>query len=180
MSRVRRWAPWVLLVAVAVAVLAVGATRSTHPTLDQKVMHLAGQVRCPVCEGQSAAQSDAAASVQIRDQIRKELLAGEANGQILAGLVAAYGPGILEKPRASGVALAVWIVPVAAVVAALVGLAMAFARWRSRGLAGAPSIEDVALVDRALAGGGGPPAGGEEARPGDTTAFRAAPLDGDD
>ena len=96
-------------------------------------MHIAAQVRCPVCEGQSAAQSDAPASVQIRAQIQRELSAGEHQGQILAGLVAAYGPGILEQPEASGVDLVrvggsgrgAWWRPSPA-------LAVAFARWRPR------------------------------------------------
>lgn len=128
-------------------------------------MHIAGLVRCPVCEGQSAAQSDVAASVQIRTQIQQELAAGQSQGRILSGLVAAYGPGILEKPQARGIGLVVWVVPVVAVVAAVAGLALAFARWRPRH-AEAVSEADRELVARALrappgadagqvAGGGG-------------------------
>lgn len=115
-------------------------------------MHVAAEVRCPVCEGQSAAQSQAAASVQIRDQIRQELVSGESQGQILAGLVRAYGPSILEKPEATGVGLVVWVVPVLAVIAGLAGLTVAFRRWRRsiRGPSAGPSDADRRLVDNAL------------------------------
>ena len=58
------------------------ATAAIRPS-QQQTMHIAGLVRCPVCEGQSAAQSDAPASVQIRAQIQRELVAGEHQGQIL-------------------------------------------------------------------------------------------------
>ena len=148
-----RWAPWVLLGVVAVAVLVVGTHRSSgRPTVAAETMHIAAQVRCPVCEGQSAAQSDAPASIQIRAQIQRELAAGEHQGQILAGLVSAYGPGILEQPEGRGIDLVVWVVPVVAVVAAVAGLAVAFARWRPRSSV-AVSEADRALVEAALGDG---------------------------
>jgi cytochrome c-type biogenesis protein CcmH len=150
----------VALVLVAGAVLVVGTHRSSHPSRQQEMMHIAGLVRCPVCEGQSAAESQAAASVQIRDQIQQELSAGESQSQVLAGLVASYGPGILEKPEARGLGLVLWVLPVLAVVAAVAGLALAFARWRPRGTA-AVTPADRALVDQALDRKAGPgPEGG--------------------
>lgn len=155
--RIRRWVPWLLLVGLALGMLIVGTHRSSHPSLDARVQHVAGEVRCPVCEGQSAAQSNAPASVQIRDQVRRDLVAGQSDSQILASLVAAYGPGILEKPQASGVGLVVWVLPVVGVVLAGTGLALAFARWRRRLPTAAPSDRDRALVDQALRGGDGGP-----------------------
>ena len=154
-----RWLPWLGLVLVAVVVLVVGTQRHGHPSLQAQTMHIAGMVRCPVCEGQSAAESQAPASVQIRDQIRQELSAGQSQSQILLGLVAAYGPGILEKPEARGVGLLLWVLPVLAVVAAIAGLALAFARWRPR-RAAAVTPADRMLVDQALrdeTGGEAPP-----------------------
>jgi cytochrome c-type biogenesis protein CcmH len=156
-SRWRSWVPWALLLAVAIAALVVGTHRSSAPvSLDARVMHVASEVRCPVCEGQSAAQSQSAASLQIRDQIRQELSGGESEGQILAGLVRAYGPSILEKPEATGVGLVVWVLPVLALLAGVGGLVIAFRRWRS-GMArpsSALSDDDQRLVDEALAAGG--------------------------
>jgi cytochrome c-type biogenesis protein CcmH len=131
-NRYWRWAPWLVLVALAVTLLAVGSHRTSHPTLDAQVMHIANEVRCPVCNGETAAQSSAAASVQIRSQIRQELLAGQTSDQILAGLVRDYGSGILEKPQSSGVGLIVWVAPVVATVLAAAALVFAFVRWRRR------------------------------------------------
>ena len=163
MTRAWRWVPWVVLGVVAVAVLAVGTHRSSHPTMQAETLHIAGMVRCPVCSGESAAQSSAPASVQIRDQIGQELAAGEHQSQILSGLVGAYGPGILEKPEASGVGLVVWVLPVIAVVVAVAGLMLAFARWRPRQVAPV-SEADRALVDRALRDD---PTGGDSGGSGD-------------
>ncbi len=153
MTRRWRWAPWLVLVGVAVAALVVGTHRSSpRPTVAQQTTHIASLVRCPVCEGQSAAQSDAPASVQIRAQIQRELIAGEHQGRILSGLVDAYGPGILEQPQARGINLVVWVLPVVAVVIAVAGLGVAFARWRPRAARNTVSEADRALVAAALGG----------------------------
>jgi cytochrome c-type biogenesis protein CcmH len=153
--RLWHWAPWIALAVVAATVLVVGTHHHNRSSLDATTLHVAGLVRCPVCEGQSAAQSEAAASVQIRTQIHQELAAGQDQSQILAGLVAAYGPGILEKPEARGVGLVVWVLPVLAFVVAVAGLAAAFARWRPRR---DPSVNeaDRRLVEQALRDDGGP------------------------
>ena len=151
MKRVRRWVPWAVLLVVVGVALGVGANRSSGDTsLNGRVMHIASEVRCPVCQGQSAAQSQAAASVQIRDQIRRDLVAGEPERQILAGLVDSYGAGILEKPEASGVGVIVWVLPVLAVLAAVGGLAVAFRRWGSARPAATPNDSDRIIVERAL------------------------------
>lgn len=131
MTSLRKWGPWGVLVAVAVIVLAAGLHRSSHPDLDARVQSVASQVRCPVCNGETVAQSQAAPSVEIRDQIRQDLQQGESQSQILSGLVKAYGPGILEKPQASGVSLFVWVIPVVGVVAGAGGLILVLRRWRS-------------------------------------------------
>ena len=152
MRSIRRWVPWVALVVIAAVALGIGAGRSGGtPSLNTRVMHIASEVRCPVCEGQSAAQSQAAASIQIRDRIRQELSGGESEKQILAGLVRSYGVGILEKPEARGVGVLVWVVPVIAFVLGAAGLGLAFRRWGSGSRSpGAPEESDRLLVDQAL------------------------------
>jgi cytochrome c-type biogenesis protein CcmH len=142
-----------VLVLVATGGLVFGLHRSSsRPTINQEVLQIAGEVRCPVCNGETAAQSQAAASVQIRNQILHELQAGESKDQILAGLVQAYGTGILEKPQPSGVGLVVWVVPVVAVLVAAGVLGLAFVRWRNK------AAGEAALSDAAHPAGGSPAA----------------------
>lgn len=148
---VRRWGPWLIIAMVVIAAGVVGLHRTSQPTLDQRTLSVAGQVRCPVCNGQSVAQSDAPPSLAIRSQIRTELAAGQAPPVILAGIVHDYGPGILEKPQAKGVGLIVWVVPVLAAAAAIVGLFLAFRRWRPAAVLGSGvSDRDRDLVGEAL------------------------------
>jgi cytochrome c-type biogenesis protein CcmH len=148
--RVLRSAPWVVIVVVAAVALGIGAQRPPAPrTLEQRTLALASEVRCPVCVGETAAESGTAASVAIRSEIRHGLAAGEKPAAILAGIEAAYGPGILEQPRTSGVDLLIWVIPAVVALAALAGLVVAFVWWDRR-RRGAPAVSDD---DRLLVAG---------------------------
>ncbi len=150
-SVLRRWGPWLAIAVVVIVAGVVGLQRSSHPSLDQRTLSVAGQVRCPVCNGQSVAQSDAPPSLAIRSQIRTELAAGQSPRVILAGIVGDYGSGILERPQANGVGLIVWVVPVLAVAGAIVGLVLAFRRWRPAAVNGPGATDtDRKLVGEAL------------------------------
>lgn len=173
MSRPRptwRWAAWLAVVGAFALALAAGsgAFGGSHParlSLYQRTLQVAGQYRCPVCQGESAAVSDSPAAVEIRDHIEAWLREGRTAAQVHAYMVQDYGPAILEKPPASGTSLLVWLLPVAAGTAGLAGLGLAFARWR-RAAAGAGTGELFAPAPPA-------PARGAEA-----TALPAAPAGG--
>jgi cytochrome c-type biogenesis protein CcmH len=129
---------------VAAGFLAVGLNRGgSQPSLDARVMHIAGEVRCPVCDGETVAQSDAAPSLAIRSQIRQDLQAGQSQSQILASLVRSYGPGILEKPQPSGIGLLVWVLPVVAIAGMAVVVVLTISRWRARAASNVPEDEDL-------------------------------------
>ena len=129
----RRWGPWAALVLVLAVVLVMGATRSgSHPSVQQQTLSIAGRVRCPVCQGESAAQSDTPSAAAIRQRISRDLSRGQSSGEILRSLEASYGAGILESPPASGIALWAWVTPAVVVVLATAGLALGFRHWRRR------------------------------------------------
>jgi cytochrome c-type biogenesis protein CcmH len=146
---VRRWAPWFLLSVLLVVGLALGAHGTNGSrTQAQRVQHIAGELRCPICEGQTVADSDALISRDIRGLIQERVAAGQSDQQIVSFIVRQY-PGTLLTPPATGVGMIVWALPVLVFVAALGGLWLAFARWRSR-----PGVTvtdaDRALVEQAL------------------------------
>jgi len=120
----------VALAVVLVVALAVGARHRSSESLDAHVRRLALQVKCPTCSGQSAADSNAAASEAIRDEIRTRLDQGQSDGEIRAFLVSRFGRDILLKPPASGVSGLVWALPVVVFVAAFAALVVSFRRWR--------------------------------------------------
>jgi cytochrome c-type biogenesis protein CcmH len=152
----RRVLPAVALAAVIVAALVVGgAGRSTGPrTAGGRVNAIAGDLRCPVCQGLSVADSHSETAKAMYEDIRRRVEAGESDAAIKARFVNSYGPWVLLEPETSGVAAVVWILPVTALLLAVGGLAFAFRRWR-RQPALVATDEDRALVEAALAAGRG-------------------------
>jgi cytochrome c-type biogenesis protein CcmH len=147
---VKGWRPYLLLMPVLAAALAVGArTGGESHRPAARAERIAQEVRCPTCEGLSAAESDTPASRTIRQEISDRVARGETDDQIQAFLVSRYGKDILLKPGATGVAALVWLLPVAAGVCAAAALGLAFRRWKAR-----PSVEvsaeDRRLVEQAL------------------------------
>lgn len=150
---IRRFLPVTALIAVVVTALVIGgAGRSDGPrTPAARTVAIAGDLRCPVCQGLSVADSRTPTADAMREEIRRRVDAGESDAQIRASFVARYSKEILLRPETSGVSALVWILPVVALLSALGGLAFAFRRWRRQPTLVATD-EDRALVEAALAG----------------------------
>lgn len=151
-ARRRRSVLWVLLFAAAASVLAFAALDTSSAPSDnaERASALAGQFACPVCQGQSIAESDVPIAREIRREIRTRLDQGQTDDQIRQYLVGQYGENIDLRPKATGVTGLVWIIPVVGVVCAFAGLAAVFRRWRREEQRSA-SDADRALVERARA-----------------------------
>lgn len=101
--------------------------------LDDEVRAIAKQLRCPVCTGETVADSNAEVSIQIRGVIRQKLEAGETPDQIKAYFVARYGEGILLTPETSGFTLGVWVMPIVALIVGLLIVLGVLRSWSRRG-----------------------------------------------
>jgi cytochrome c-type biogenesis protein CcmH len=123
--------------------------RSAAPTLDQREHAIAAEVRCPSCSALTAADSNASTAVAVRNAIRQQLVAGKSREQIESFLAGRYGPDILLRPTSRGLTGLVWVLPVAAALLVLAGLALALRRWCRP--AAALGDTDRQLVDEALA-----------------------------
>jgi cytochrome c-type biogenesis protein CcmH/NrfF len=144
----RRWAPWLALVVVVGAALALGGRSSGPAEPEQRVRAIGATVRCPTCSGQSVAGSDAPAATNIRNEIERRVGEGESDDEIRAALARSYGESILLNPPRSGVAALVWVLPVVVVAGAAVALGLAFRRWRVVPT-GPATDADRLLVERA-------------------------------
>lgn len=141
---------WVLLALISVVALVIGSARSAGPaTADERVTGLARSIKCPTCQGESVAESDAGPSREIRRDIAVRVQQGESDEDIRAYYADRYGDQILLTPPRSGLGALVWVIPVLVGLGAVAGLVMAFRRWRAEPKLVA-SDEDRALVARAL------------------------------
>jgi cytochrome c-type biogenesis protein CcmH len=119
----------VLLLVVAALVLAAPAAASEqHPTLTE----LEDQIMCPVCAGETLAQSDSPAAAQVKRLIQVRIAAGDSRSEIKRKLVAEYGTRILAAPPKHGFDLIAWLLPLIGIVAAAGVLGLLAWHW-SRG-----------------------------------------------
>jgi cytochrome c-type biogenesis protein CcmH len=119
-----------LLGPVAIACIAVLIVRSQpDDSLAARAARLERQLACPVCEGQSVADSNAPESRQIRADIPTRLRAGESDAEIRAAYVRAYGDRILLSPEGSGLGAIAWGLPALVIVAGAGGIVVALRRW---------------------------------------------------
>jgi cytochrome c-type biogenesis protein CcmH len=141
---------WVAMGLVLIGALFLGSRgRSGPPTVAQRVHRIASVIKCPTCQGLSAAQSDAPASEAIRDEIQRRVEAGQSDGEIKAYLVSRYTSSILLSPQHRGLGLLVWLLPLVGGAAAVGGLVFALRRNRIRP-GRRVSAADQALVAQAL------------------------------
>ena len=149
--RLKSWPSWVLLVLLVGGLLAVGATRDAGPrTPKERVEDISRQLACPICDGESVFESRNADSQAIRVEIARQVDTGTvSDDQIINFIEQRFGSKVLLVPRATGIDALVWALPAAALVCAVVGLAVAFRRWKAAADT-IPDDEDRRLVAAAL------------------------------
>jgi cytochrome c-type biogenesis protein CcmH len=149
---IKNWPSWVLLVMVVVGLLAVGAARDAAPrSPKERVEDISKRLACPICEGESVFESRNADSDAIRVEIARQVDLGTvSDDQIINFIAQRFGSKVLLVPRATGIDALVWAMPAAALVCAVVGLGVAFRRWKSAADT-IPDDADRALVAEALA-----------------------------
>lgn len=122
---------WLALAAVVAVALVVGVTDREPASADERARRIGESVMCPACSGETVGNSQAPVAVNIRRRIQAWVAEGRSDQEIRDALRAAYGDRVIMNPPRSGVAGLVWVLPVAALVAAGAGLVVAFRRWGS-------------------------------------------------
>ena len=89
------------------------APAAPDPVLEQRVMDLASELRCLVCQNQTLADSNADLAVDLRRQIREQLKAGATERQVVDFLVARYGDFVLYRPPLKPATVLLWFGPFA-------------------------------------------------------------------
>ena len=97
-------------------------------TLEDQIADISGELMCPVCEGQSVAESNAQLARDMRAIIKTKLLEGNTKEEIIDYFISSYGETILASPPPRGFSAILWLLPVLSV---LIGAAIILRTIRS-------------------------------------------------
>ncbi|TMC94177.1 MAG: hypothetical protein E6J22_06485 [Chloroflexi bacterium] len=100
-------------------------------TLDQRVQHVGSQLKCPVCQGESVADSQSAIAQQMRGIIRQQLQSGMTEQAVIQYFQARYGDQIVWSPQWQGFSLLAWLVPIGLLLGGVILLFFVLRDWRS-------------------------------------------------
>lgn len=146
-ERLRNTTTVALLVVMAAALVFLVATA---PSADDRVQSIGQRIKCPVCQGESIANSPSQMARDMMALVSERVDAGADDAAIVDELLASYSGAVLLDPPASGATLVLWLAPIAAVA---VGAAVIY-WWRHH-----PATDQV-----------------DEPRPTPTRARRLVPL----
>ena len=103
---------------------------SADPALEARVLEIAEQLRCLVCQNETIAASRADLAEDLRKQIRIKLQAGQSRQEIIDFMVARYGDFVLYNPPLKTSTALLWIGPFALLVLAVTMLVRTIRRRR--------------------------------------------------
>lgn len=102
-------------------VLALGLAGGAYAAIDtfefeseaerQRYRELIQELRCPKCQNQNIADSDAPIAMDLRNEVFRMLDEGQSNQQIVDFLVARYGDFVMYKPPVTSRTLLLWYGP---------------------------------------------------------------------
>lgn len=110
---------------------------ATYELPQDRVERIGSLIKCPVCQGESIANSPATMARDMMDLIGARVDAGRSDDAIIDELLSSFTGAILLDPPVSGSTLLLWLAPLGAV---LVGIAVIWWWWRH------PGIEPVGPV----------------------------------
>jgi cytochrome c-type biogenesis protein CcmH len=120
--------------------------RLADPALEARAEAVGRELRCLVCQNQSIEESNADLAHDLRLLVRRQLVAGDTNRQVLDYIVARYGVFVLLDPPFEPVTWLLWLGPPALVLGAGIVLLVRARRWHPD-----PVLPDLTGEERARA-----------------------------
>jgi cytochrome c-type biogenesis protein CcmH len=112
--------------------LSVSAQDPEEEALQMKAREIYDLIMCPLCAGQTIAQSRNETSAQMRELVLKKLRKGETKEEILQYFESRYGERILAMPRKKGFNLVLWISPFVFMAFAATVIYFLIRRWSTK------------------------------------------------
>lgn len=118
----------------------VAPNTSADPALEARMMLIAEELRCLVCQNETIAASHADLAIDLKNQIRIKLTQGQSQKQILDFMVERYGDFVLYRPPLKTTTVLLWLGPFTLLAIAAMMLVLNVRRRRR-------SVQPAALSD---------------------------------
>ncbi len=129
----------------------VAPNTSADPVLEAKMMVIAEELRCLVCQNETIAASQADLAVDLKNQIRIKLSEGQSQKHILDFMVERYGDFVLYRPPLKTTTVLLWVGPFVLLAVAAFMLVLNVRRRRRAVQPAALSDADAAKARALLA-----------------------------
>ena len=141
---------WLVCV-LSIAQAKVAPNTSADPVLEAKMMVIAEELRCLVCQNETIAASSADLAVDLKNQIRIKLNEGQSQKQILDFMVQRYGDFVLYRPPLKTTTVLLWLGPFTLLAIAVLMMVLNVRRRRRSAQPAALSDADTAKARVLLA-----------------------------
>ena len=129
----------------------VAPNTSADPALEARMMVIAEELRCLVCQNETIAASHADLAIDLKNQIRLKLTQGQSQKQILDFMVERYGDFVLYRPPLKTTTVLLWSGPFILLAIAMLMLVLNVRRRRRSAQPAALSDADIAKARELLA-----------------------------
>ena len=129
----------------------VAPNTSADPALEARMMVIAEELRCLVCQNETIAASHADLAIDLKNQIRLKLTQGQSQKQILDFMVERYGDFVLYRPPLKTTTVFLWLGPFILLAIAVLMLVLNVRRRRRSAQPAALSDADIAKARELLA-----------------------------
>ncbi|MBR9856129.1 MAG: cytochrome c-type biogenesis protein [Oceanisphaera sp.] len=126
------------------AMAAIDVYEFDSPQQEETFRELTRELRCPKCQNQDIADSNAELAKDLREKTYTMLREGSSKKEIIDFMVARYGNFILYKPPVMASTLILWLGPV---LVMLLGLVIVLVRTRKKSR-NSPNGADSALSEQ--------------------------------
>ena len=145
-----------VLLAVVIPVCSVVAKEARpmadDPVIEARMMALASNMRCLVCQNQTLADSHSDFAADLRKEMREMMKQGKSDQEIVDFMVARFGDFILFNPPMKSTTILLWFGPIILLVFGAGILFVTLQRRRRRITESQLSDADLARAERLLSG----------------------------